>query len=198
MAMELTRAMIDELNAALNTAEPLASSLLRGTARYVVRQDIRTIAHVTQPGGSTQCFHAQVRDISCSGMAIYHTGYVHVDSTCMIAFANPAREVICRAPGRIVRCRHVRGTIHELGIVFGDVINLDGLAILPERSTDARPYEVLSQAIDMLKRRADAGAPLESIEATVEHVQQALAQTRRSIESMSRAVHPKRPATPRD
>ena len=188
MATELTRLAIEELNAVVSSDEPVASALLRGTARYNLRPDVRALAHITQPGGSTQCISAQVRDISCSGMAIYHTGYVHVDSTCTVAFADASREVIARAVGRIVRCRHVRGTYHELGISFRDIIDLDRVAVLPERAGSARPYELLSQAIDAMKKRADAGAPLESIEASIASVQHALTQTKRTLESSLRSA----------
>ncbi|MBL4697908.1 MAG: response regulator [Phycisphaerales bacterium] len=62
------------------------------------------------------------RNISRGGMSILHTSFVHLKSPCEVTLKLPGgnSQII---PGKIVRCNHLQGRIHEVGIAFNEQIS---------------------------------------------------------------------------
>ncbi len=85
---------------------------------------------VQHPGGQSTVLAYACRNLSCGGMSLLHSAYVHVGTTCTVMLPRPDGTV-ARVAGRIVRCRHVKGTVHEVGVAFntpitiGEFIRLD-------------------------------------------------------------------------
>lgn len=57
------------------------------------------------------------RNLSASGIALLHGGFVHIGSICAVRLTALNGGVIS-IPGRIVRCRLVEKTIHEIAVRF--------------------------------------------------------------------------------
>ncbi len=77
-----------------------------------------------QPLGSNNPFPVACRNISKSGMAVLHSAFVNVDTPCTMEIPklDGTKETMS---GYVVRCQHLTGRIHELGIQFDDCIHIE-------------------------------------------------------------------------
>lgn len=85
--------------------------------RFIYRQKI-ILMQIVQPGaGDATNFVCPTRNVSRGGLACLHGGYLHVGSRC-VAHLRTVRGSFEPVLGTVVRCRHVQGTIHDVGIKF--------------------------------------------------------------------------------
>lgn len=88
---------------------------------------------VTYAGGTTATMHVACRDLSAGGIGILHSAYMHVGTVCSVALRTVHGQ-LRTIDGRVVRCVHVSGTIHEIGVKFDkpietkDFVQLDPFA----------------------------------------------------------------------
>ena len=88
-----------------------------------------TITHST---GGKVTLPVATRNISKGGISILHSAFIHTGSRCSVSlkFPNGNPQVI---DGKIVRCAHLTGRVHEIGISFDtqistrDLLGLDPL-----------------------------------------------------------------------
>lgn len=80
-------------------------------------------ASLTQPDGGEVRLSLACRNLSVGGMSVLHNSFLHPGTVVTMDLPR-ATQGVSRVHGRIVRCAHVRGTIHEIGIKFDDLINL--------------------------------------------------------------------------
>ncbi|MFN7396887.1 MAG: response regulator [bacterium] len=85
--------------------------------RNCVRIDMR------QPGGVTTNLHYAVRNLSPDGLGILHSSYVHPGTLCTIYLTSPSGEEKT-IEGSVMRCQHVRGRVHEIGVKFKAPVNV--------------------------------------------------------------------------
>ncbi|MCK4872513.1 MAG: response regulator [Phycisphaerales bacterium] len=72
---------------------------------------------VQHPGGTTAKLLVVSRDLSSTGMAFYHRGFLHAGTACELELLTLAGEMeLIRS--KVVRCRHIKSSIHEIGIAF--------------------------------------------------------------------------------
>lgn len=107
--------------------EELEAASQGGThARKCIRLDylqmsVRVEMH--QTGGTSIALQYAARNISSDGLGILHNAYVHPGTRCVIHLKHrDGREV--PVEGTAVRCRHVRGLIHEVGLRFKTPVNV--------------------------------------------------------------------------
>ncbi len=76
--------------------------------------------------GSKVTLPVATRNISRGGISILHAAYVHSGSSCDIILKIPGgkQQVIS---GKVVRCNHVEGRVHEVGIAFNQQISTKDL-----------------------------------------------------------------------
>lgn len=85
---------------------------------------------VNQPGGSRQTMIVATRNLSRRGIGVLHSAYVYPKSVCEICFTLDDGERISVA-GEVMRCTHVDGRVHDVGIRLQseistrDVLGLD-------------------------------------------------------------------------
>ncbi len=80
-------------------------------------------ALLRQPGGTVTSFAVKPHNVSCGGISFLHGGFVHTGTTCRLtlrALDGTQTEV----SGMVVRCRLIRGRIHEVGVAFDSPIDL--------------------------------------------------------------------------
>lgn len=117
-----------ELNKLLEQFDSDQSSKLNPDREYV-RWAFRlgavelTIQH---SNGAEVTIPVATRNISRGGMSILHASFVHVNSPCEITLnlANGSSQTI---QGKIVRCGHLDGRVHEIGIAFNEQISTKDL-----------------------------------------------------------------------
>ena len=119
--IRMTGEDIDGLLAEMNKQHEGGGSLQRLTKRWVMRSQKVVMTIVGDHDARTH-FATIPRNLSTNGISLLHGGYLHLGQSCHVSI----RGVDGRAEsvaGEIVRCRHVRGEVHEIGIRFLDSIN---------------------------------------------------------------------------
>lgn len=96
-----------------------AAASRRETRRWRYRN--RMIVAIKQ-AGSTQSYSVTPRNLSTTGVAFVHGGYVHPGSPVAVAMRD-LREQLRTMTGRVMRCVHVQGRLHEVGVRFAQQIN---------------------------------------------------------------------------
>ncbi len=82
-----------------------------------------TIQH---SNGGSVTIPVATRNISRGGISILHASFVHLKSPCEITLnvAGGKKQVIA---GKVVRCNHLEGRVHEIGIAFDEQISTKDL-----------------------------------------------------------------------
>jgi CheY-like chemotaxis protein/HPt (histidine-containing phosphotransfer) domain-containing protein len=111
----------EQLGEFLDAREKGDSSGKGGAAnRVFVRWPYR-VATVTakfvHPGGSESSVTVACRNLSAGGIGILHRTFLHKGTKCVLSLPD-TRGNLVNVPGIVVRCIHVQGTIHELGVQF--------------------------------------------------------------------------------
>lgn len=85
-----------------------------------------------QSAGSKVTLPVATRNISKGGISVLHSAYIHEGTPCEIVLKLPDK-VTQTIPGKVVRCAHTTGRVHEVGIAFAkqistkDLLGLDPL-----------------------------------------------------------------------
>lgn len=113
-----------DLNALLDRIEARAASgsVNRVSTRWGYRQTSVGVV-LNQPGGTAVNLRMACRNISKGGIGLLHRAYVHVNTVCTVSIEHPERGVI-EIHGRVARCLHLGGIVHEVGIVFDDEVDI--------------------------------------------------------------------------
>lgn len=81
------------------------------------------VVHIQQHGSSEPVpFVVTARDISASGLAFLHGGFVHIGSRCLVQLLTVHGSVVDMT-ATVVRCQYVEAGVHEVGIVFDREVN---------------------------------------------------------------------------
>lgn len=96
---------------------------LRTSAR--VPYDVKAGVHILlyHPGGTALRYLVRPRNISRGGIGFLHGDYVHHNSRCGLALREWDHRVAFTW-GQVVRCRHLGGHIHEVGVKFEEPIDI--------------------------------------------------------------------------
>lgn len=113
------RQILDRLDKAEAEGEHHSERRADPRLRYRVRH---LVVHVNQ-GGAEVAFVVPSRNISRGGMAFLHRRMLHVDTPCRVQVMLPGGEWL-RVTARVVRCQHVNGVLHEIGLQFDKPITL--------------------------------------------------------------------------
>lgn len=71
----------------------------------------------THLGGARTRVQAPGRDLSTNGLGLFHSSYLHPGTLAGATLRTTDGESF-RVMGRVMRCTHVRGPVHEVGIVL--------------------------------------------------------------------------------
>nr|MCU0688334.1 response regulator [Phycisphaerales bacterium] len=76
-----------------------------------------------QPGGATTNLRYAARNLSSDGVGILHSAYVHAGTTCVVFLPQPRGGEIA-VDAVVMRCKHFKGLIHEVGLKFKTPVNV--------------------------------------------------------------------------
>lgn len=110
-------ALIAEMNRAGDDFAGDSRRRLRRWSYVGLRVPIELIEH----NGHRRKIVTAPRDLSAGGMCILHGGFIHPGVGCAITLTQ-VTGVRNTVAGKVVRCRHVRGRLHESGIAFATPI----------------------------------------------------------------------------
>ena len=94
----------------------------RRTPRYRYRVK-GLVVHMQQPGFSTPVpFLVPTRNISASGLAFLHGGFVHKGTRCLVQLIT-SYGTWTNVMASVVRCAFIEGNVHEVAIKFDSEVN---------------------------------------------------------------------------
>jgi CheY-like chemotaxis protein len=111
--------LLDRLDFALGPGE---RSLRRGFVRWPFRKETIEL-RFKHPGGTFAAIRVACRNLSRGGLSVLHSAFVHPGTECTAMVPHPALGV-APVDGRVVRCEHRSGVIHEIGMEFDEEIDV--------------------------------------------------------------------------
>lgn len=98
---------------------------LRQDERLPYQVGAGVVVKLHHPGGSTANYLVRPRNISQRGMGFLHGNFLYVGSRCSAQLHTRVAGTRITAEGKIVRCQHVRGHVHEVGMRFEQPIDVN-------------------------------------------------------------------------
>lgn len=179
-------------------ASPQASK--RSDTRYSLPNGYSVVGEMEQSGGTPQKFVVSVRDISRGGLSMLYSAYVHLNSRCVFRFYDEKKKQMAAAYAKVVRCQHVKGQIHDVGLKFDMPFPVE--TFLVEATTAAggphsKPatYPALQAFVDELQGLVRSGADLTLISGLLEEIRHAIAEAVKNRPAEPKAPEAK-PAAP--
>ena len=78
---------------------------------------------IIHPGGSVAEIPVVCRNLSCGGVGILHSKYLHPGSGVRIVLPHPTQGDVT-VPGTVRRCQHREGVVHDIGIEFNQPLTV--------------------------------------------------------------------------
>lgn len=123
-ALRMTDQDHEALVAELDRSSTNSSGRDKRRSKRLPYKNVRGLTlELTHPGGSTVRFVVKPRNISRTGLSVLHGGFIHTGTPCIV----PLRSLTGKTTlvgAKVVMCRHIRGRVHELGMVFDQPIEL--------------------------------------------------------------------------
>lgn len=111
---------------------------LRSSERFSYRTQEPIEMRVTHPGESSEVFRVRPRNLSGTGLGLLHGGFLHPGSACEVMMISQDGDLV-GVSGVVVRCRHVEGRVHDIGIRFEEKLDLSMFEVEPEPDPDEYP-----------------------------------------------------------
>jgi PilZ domain len=107
----------------LRRNEPNTSASQRQHERVIPDPDFKLLLELRFPNSSRGFYRIRPKDLSEGGLGFFHKAFVHPTSTCLFTgrSIDNHRTTIS---GQVVRCQHLRGSVHEVGVKFDHAIDL--------------------------------------------------------------------------
>lgn len=137
--LDMVRLSMKERHRLLSILDSEQSLRSGENARKSPRQAYRAATApmvVIQPGGSVSAYLVVTRNISAGGMAVIHGGYIHAGTECRLMLGTIDGEKVV-VPGRVRRCRHIKGNLHEIGVEFLKAVAPEDFVPIVIEETDA-------------------------------------------------------------
>lgn len=77
---------------------------------------------VEQPGGAVTVVTVVGRDLSATGIGLLHSHFIYPGSVCSVTLTDKM-SVQTSISGKIMRCQHFSGVVHEVGVQFDQDID---------------------------------------------------------------------------
>jgi hypothetical protein len=151
----------------------------RTELRYALPPEYSVLGEFFLQGGATQKVSVSLRDISRGGLAMLHGNFVHKGTKCMFVVCDKERKPVASTTGEVVRCDHVKGTVHDVGIKFASQLPASVLVRLA--GADQEGLEKLEPACaallqmceDLVRMVREASTP-QNVNEQVRKIQQAM------------------------
>jgi len=99
--------------------------------RFPFNQGVELVILVRHPGGGMGSFQVVSYDLSKGGVGFLHARYLHPGTSCLVIMTTLDDRRI-KVPGSVVRCQHVRGQIHSMGVAFDKPIDINHFIECPK------------------------------------------------------------------
>lgn len=109
----------------------------REQKRLKVPSNISIEVVLTHPGGGEVHVRAVVKDVSKTGLGMLYGGFLHHGTRVAVRFVGEDRSALIVQGARVVRCVHVQGPVHDIGIRFDAEVPVESLfGLVDDRAGD--------------------------------------------------------------
>jgi PilZ domain len=170
---------------------PVGQKEARGTVAGESKREYRRVrirgalwvpAEIQEPSGTTHRIKVYPVDIATGGMCFFTDRFMHHGTLCDLTFHLPDGEAVL-VTGKAVRCSHLQGRIHEVGVEFNSAFDmgllrheLPAASISPAGETAGAPSGTPPSAYAGSEGQAQAGvsgysgaAPVQSASTSAGH-----------------------------
>ena len=91
------------------------------------------------PGGTVGRYLIRPHNLSSRGMGFLNGAFVYPGTACAAVLPKLGNAGTRRVAGRAVRCRHVAGNVHEVGVQFEEPLDLTEFIENPQAEAQAAP-----------------------------------------------------------
>lgn len=167
------KALLQQIAVKAN-AEPMSAK--RQDTRYALPPEYSILGEFFLPQGASQRLLVSLRDISRGGLAMLYGNYVHKGTKCMFIICDGQRKPRVTSSGEVIRCNHVKGTVHDVGVKFDRPLPVDMLlnVTTTEAGGGQQTYPALLALCDDLLKLIRAGAPIENIRAMLAEMEEGI------------------------
>ena len=115
---------------------------------------------VEHPGGSVGYYKVEPINLSDGGLGFLHGAFMHIGTACVARMTTSDGEQVL-IPGKVARCKCIRGTIHKIGVKFHRRIDINNFLATepadPDSSDEPAPTPTggLTFDFDTVARLAD-------------------------------------------
>jgi CheY-like chemotaxis protein len=111
--------------------------------RILYRSLAGLIVRMRHPGGTTANYLVRTRNISNRGIGFLHGSFVYSGTSCTVVLRTLEGKAES-VEGSVVRCHHLRGRIHDIGVRFAQPIRLRHfvVSIIPSTSNAEQSVEL--------------------------------------------------------
>lgn len=142
------RALLDRL--ALHDAVSL-ERVGREQKRLKVPTNISIEVVLTHPGGGEVHVRAVVKDVSKTGLGMLYGGFLHHGTRVAVRFVGDDRHALIVQGAKVVRCVHVQGPVHDIGMKFDAEVPVESLfGLVDDRAGDDDPQSEAYAQLDTL------------------------------------------------
>ena len=138
-----TQSILDRFDEA--GADP-AGAEQRAAPRRGYRTNTGLVVTVYHPGGSNIRYAVTPRNISSTGVGFLHGSFLHKDTNCVVSLPTLTGQWV-NAVGKVVRCQHMEGKIHEIGVLFRSPIQPEQFVVAEGDATPANDGSDLPKLI---------------------------------------------------
>lgn len=133
----------------------------RSHPRYLCEFRADPIIKIRQYGGQELTYISLARDLSASGMGFIHGCYLYPSTAVRVTLTALDGEKTS-VEGQVVRCEHVEGRFHEVGIKFANPVDTHMFITIGEDETIGAANPATSEAMKTLIGLAEAVNSLKS------------------------------------
>ena len=122
-ALRLSEADRKELMTLLEGQSAAGAEVNRRKDERLSYQVRGLIVQMHHPGGSVVNYLVRPRNLSRRGIAFLHGSFCYSGTPVQVALRSPdgSSDIL---PGKVVRCQHLRGVIHDVGVRFDEAIDV--------------------------------------------------------------------------
>ncbi len=119
--LRMSRQELETLRADLDATNGPDAQARREFMRWPFDRLVRV--ELFQPGGVATPLTFACRNISRGGISLLHRAYVYPSTKCLLTLPHPTAGTIA-ITGVVRRCRHYKGSVHEIGVKFDRPCNV--------------------------------------------------------------------------
>lgn len=120
--LRLGNAELEELIAQLERDGAMNTRGSRRESRRWRAQAQKTVVIVQDESGARRSLVMAPRNLSTGGIGLLNGGFLHAGGSCVVVLRDVRGKAV-QVAGKIVRCTHLRGTVHDIGVQFDRPVN---------------------------------------------------------------------------